>query len=104
MTLLPGWRSIEFDRIPENLRPAKGEKMKRKTTLCMTCEFGLVREWEDWLDDPPPMNGIEAKCLLTNDFVEAITSCNKYKKTKTKVTYHDPDFQEYEKEVLQEDA
>ena len=74
-----------------------------KTTLCQTCEFGLIRQWEDWYNDPPPMNGIQAKCLLTDDFVEVITSCNKYKRDKNaETTYHDPNFQDYIKKAIGE--
>jgi len=74
---------------------------KRKKTLCLTCLFGLVREWEDWLDEPPcEISGQQAKCLLTSDFVECITSCNRYKRNENaKITYHDPDFEEYFQKV-----
>ena len=73
----------------------------RKTTLCLTCKFGIVRQWEDWLD-LPPMDGIQSKCLLSGDFVEVITSCNRYEKVSRKVTYHDPDFKSYEELLLKE--
>lgn len=73
-----------------------------KTTLCLKCEHGLIREWEDW-NEVMVGKGIQAKCLLSggNDFVECITSCNKFKRMENKVTYHDPDFSEYEKKIEQ---
>jgi hypothetical protein len=71
--------------------------MKHKTTLCTSCEFGIVWEWEEWKGDP--MEGIQAKCLLSNAYVEVVTSCNKFKRVENKVTYHDPTFGDYEKKI-----
>jgi len=65
-----------------------------KTTLCYTCQFGLCREWEFFDDEETRRRN---KCLLGNDFLEVVTSCNRYKKVEGKVTYHDPEFAEYEK-------
>ena len=66
-----------------------------KKTLCLNCEYGLVREWE-W-SGQDSLSGYSNRCLLGNDFVEVITSCNRYKKkVDGKITYSDPDFEEYE--------
>jgi len=76
-----------------------------KTTLCLNCEFGLVREWEYYDTDlvvPRSITGRQNKCLLSNDIVEVITICNRYKKVDNRVTYHDPEFAEYEKKVSEE--
>jgi len=85
-----------------------------KTTLCLTCEYGLVREYDCEVDTCRLVReyGCEAdtckeqhfmnKCLLGDDYVGIITSCNKYRKDKkAKVTYHDPDFKDYEKKAME---
>jgi hypothetical protein len=78
-----------------------GEKME-KTSLCESCRFGLIREW-DCYDDNCKERHFSSKCLVGNDeLLFPITSCNRYKKAKRKVTYHDPDFPEYEKKVAEE--
>ena len=71
-----------------------------KTTLCMTCVFGLVRE-EDCGDETCMEKHFINKCLLGDDYPgNIITACTKYKKkSKPKVTYHDPDYEEYEARV-----
>lgn len=73
--------------------------MITKTTLCLDCELGLVRE----LENEDATSSFINKCLLGGDYVSVITSCNRYKKINTKVTYHDPDFGKYEKEATEEE-
>lgn len=69
------------------------------TILCLTCEFGLVREYDCEAEECETRHFIN-KCLKGNDYAgNVITSCNKYSGMKTKVTYHDPDFDEYEKAI-----
>jgi RNase P subunit RPR2 len=71
-----------------------GEKMK--TTLCDSCKFGLIREW-DCYDEKCKERHISKKCLVGNDeLLFPITSCNRYKKASDQVTYHDPDFDKFE--------
>lgn len=72
-----------------------------KTTLCLTCEFGLVREY-DCEDDDCKERYFNNKCLLGDDYVGIITMCNRCEKENTKVTYHDPDFDEYENKQSKE--
>jgi len=78
-----------------------------KTTLCLTCEYGLVREY-DCEDDNCKERHFNNKCLLGDDYVGIITMCNRCEKEDTKVTYHDPDYEEYvgkcNKEAAKEDA
>lgn len=81
------------------------DKMKTKTALCETCQFGLVYCWE-WKDDseiPKEERGPfrRVKCLIENGFLDGIViQCNKYKKQIGGVTYHDPDFKEYERKIM----
>ena len=80
--------------------------MKHKSTLCSSCRFGIVREWEDWKPYPgikETLEGIQAKCLLAGDFVEVVTACNRYRKIKERNTYHDPDFADYEKQFPEDE-
>lgn len=65
-----------------------------KTTLCLTCLYGLVREY-DCEDDNCKERHFSNKCLLGNDYVGVITMCSRCRKKEAKVTYHDPDFEEY---------
>ena len=66
--------------------------IKEKTTLCETCSHGLIREWESWVHT---ITNHLNRCLLDNSYVEVVTECNKYSKQVPKVTYHDPEFDEY---------
>jgi hypothetical protein len=67
-----------------------------KTTLCLTCAFGLCREWEYYNAE---ITGRQNKCLLGQDYMEIVTNCNRYRKTKVRITYHDPDFDMYVKQL-----
>lgn len=67
---------------------------RMKTTLCLTCLYGLVREY-DCEEDSCKERHFNNKCLLGNDYVGVIIMCNRCKKKENKVTYHDPDFDEY---------
>jgi len=69
-----------------------------KTTLCLTCEFGLVREY-DCQAPECKVRHFSNKCLIGKDYIDMTTGCNRYRKTDRKITYHDPDFKEYEKKV-----
>jgi len=79
----------------------KKEENRMKTTLCLDCLYGLVREY-DCEDDNCKERHFNNKCLLGDDYVGVITMCNKCKKKETKVTYHDPDFDEYANKVQTE--
>lgn len=72
-----------------------------KTSLCETCKFGLIREWDcdDRVKDFAPCTDRHFSnwCLLARDYPGIIISCSHHKKGNGKVTYHDPDFKEYEK-------
>lgn len=69
------------------------------TTLCLDCAFGLVRAF----DDTKGEHYIN-KCLLGMDYPgNIIVTCNRYRKTKVRVTYHDPDFEDWEKALKGED-
>ncbi len=80
-----------------------------KTSLCDSCVYGLIREWDcgdaRGAKDFKTLEGFAPcterhftnKCTLANDYPGVITMCNRYKKVEGKVTYHDPDFKEYEK-------
>lgn len=74
-----------------------------KTTLCLTCWYGLVKE-VDCEDDNCKVRHFTMKCLLGNDYVSVITMCNRYKKKDTKVTYHDPDYKEYASSLTKEEC
>lgn len=85
-----------------------------KTSLCDSCVYGLIREWiVEMLGGAKDFKTLEGfapcterhftnKCMLANDYPGVITMCNRHKKVEGKVTYHDPDFKEYEEKVLEE--
>jgi len=73
-----------------------------KTTLCLMCTYGLVRE-EDCGDEKCTEQHFVNKCLLGGDYPgNIITLCNRYEKAENKITYHDPEFTKYLDKVLRE--
>jgi hypothetical protein len=70
-----------------------------KKTLCETCKYGLIREL-DCEDDACKKRHFINKCLFGKDYVDIITSCNRYKKSDGKMTYHDPDFEGYLRDAV----
>jgi hypothetical protein len=79
-----------------------------KTTLCETCKHGLIRERDCEDRDtegfaPCTERHFSKKCLLAKEYLwYIIISCNRYSPLIYKRTYHDPDFGEYEKNILEE--
>jgi len=69
-----------------------------KTTLCLTCAKGLVRETDQ--------KNITVKCFAGDDYPgQPITSCNEFIRNRIKkTTYHDSDFAEYEKKMLSDES
>jgi predicted RNA-binding Zn-ribbon protein involved in translation (DUF1610 family) len=71
-----------------------------KTTLCSTCKYGLVREWDCGIATCKASH-FTNKCFFGDDYItQYITSCNRYAKSSGKTTYHDPDFVEYESSLV----
>jgi len=77
----------------------------KKTTLCLTCAKGLVRE-RDCEDSDCKTRHITVKCLEGDDYpLQPITSCNEFIRDRIKkTTYHDPDFAEYEKKMMSDES
>lgn len=66
-----------------------------KKDLCESCKCSWIVE---------DSMGSNKKCLLSGAWLgkEIITDCNCYRKigTKGQVTFHDPTFEDYEKEIM----
>jgi len=74
-------------------------------TLCTTCELGLVIEldcgYSSKSGSDEKERHFESKCTFghSDSYFEGVIACNQYKKRANKVTYYDPDFDEYAKKV-----
>ncbi len=69
-------------------------------TLCSSCVSGLVLEEDCGAEDCKERH-FKSKCTFGwgDTYVEAVIACNQYKKGTNKVTYYDPDFDEYAAKV-----
>lgn len=76
-----------------------------KTSLCNSCSFSKVTEWDcGYKCDKQHIN---VKCLVVipaDDPHQPVIACNRYRKEQGKTTYHDPDFNEYANKVEVEDG
>ena len=69
-----------------------------KTSLCLSCGQGVVREWDCGVENCEENRHFQIKCLPGNDYpIQPVTACNYHSKSKRKVTFHDPDFDGYAK-------
>jgi len=73
-----------------------------KTSLCETCVNGLVRETESWKENDNT-KFTTTVCMEDQGYVDVVTKCNRYiKSTVWKETFHDPEYEDYEKKVEEE--